>query len=453
MPRATPPLPGGTPWLERLGLHRRELRSWALYDWANSAFATTIMAAVLPIYYARVAAADLRAVDATAFWSYTAAIGLLIIALASPILGAMADYLGAKKRFLVAFLILGVCGSGALFFVGRGDWLLASGLYIAGNIGFTGSIIFYDSLLPHIASDDEVDRVSAAGFAIGYVGGALLLALNAWMILSPDTFGLADTGMASRVSFLTVAIWWAAFSIPLLRDVPEPPRQIEEDETPRQNPMRVAVTRLVETFGELKQHGELFKFLIAFWFYGDGIGTIIKMATIYGAELGIGEGSMILALLVVQVIGIPFTFLFGSLGSRIGAKNGIYIALTVYTGIALGGYFMSAGWHFWMLAIAVGMVQGGAQALSRSLYATLVPRGKSSQFFSFFSVFEKFAGIMGPFMFGLIGQLSGSSRNGIAFLVVFFVGGMLLLRRVDVQAGRTAARREDTSPHPATGAA
>ena len=210
----------------------------------------------------------------------------------------------------------------------------------------------------------------------------------------------------------------------------------------------MAAGRLRETFGELKQYRELFKFLIAFWFYGDGIGTIIKMATIYGAEVGIGTNDLIAALLVVQFIGIPFTFLFGNLGSRLGAKNGLYLALTVYTGISIGGYFMSTGWHFWALAVSVGMVQGGAQALSRSIYATLVPRAKSSEFFSFFSVFEKFAGIMGPFLFGLIGQLTGSSRNGILFLVVFFIGGMLLLRRVDIAAGRMAARREDATLHP-----
>jgi len=435
-------------WLDRLGLHRRELRSWALYDWANSAFATTILAAVLPIYYSRVAGADLAPNVATAYWGYTAAIALLLVAVASPVLGAMADYLGAKKRFLAAFMLLGVIGSGALWFVGQGDWLLASLLFILGNVGFTGSIVFSDSLLPHIAEDDEVDRVSAAGFAIGYVGGAVLLAVNALMIAQPGLFGIPDAAVATRLSFVSVAVWWLVFSIPLLRNVPEPPRQLESGERLDANPLGVAFGRLRETLGEMKHYGQLLRFLLAFWLYGDGIGTIIKMATIYGAELGIGQNAMIAALLLVQVVGIPFTFLFGALGARIGTKNGIYITLVVYSAISVGGYFMSTATHFWMLAFAVGMVQGGAQALSRSLYATLVPRAKSSEFFAFFSVFEKFAGIVGPLMFGVIGQMTGSSRNGILALVIFFIGGMLLLRTVDVDAGRRAARAEDRTLHP-----
>jgi UMF1 family MFS transporter len=432
-------------WLNVLGLHRRELRSWALYDWANSAFATTIMGAVLPIYFARVAAGHLAGNVATAYWGYTTALGLAIIALAAPALGAIGDYMGAKKRFLAGFMILGVIATACLYFVTEGEWLLAATLFIFGNIGFAGANVFYDSLLPHVASEDEVDRVSTAGYALGYVGGGILLAINLAMIMKPDLFGLADSGVATRLAFVSVAVWWLGFSIPLLRDVSEPPRRLEEDETAQLNPVRAGFGRLFETLGEVRKHRELLTFLIAFWFYTDGIGTIIKMASVYGTEIGIGETDLIGAFVLVQFLGIPFTFAFGALAGRIGARAGIYIALTVYAAISTFAFFMTEAWQFWALAVAVSVVQGGAQALSRSLYSTLVPKGKSSEFFAFLSVFQKFAGIIGPFAVGWIAALTGSGRYGILSLVVFFIGGMWLLSRVDLSAGRLAALEEDAS--------
>jgi UMF1 family MFS transporter len=438
-------------WLERLGLHRRELRSWALYDWANSAFATTIMGAVLPIYFARVAAGDLPGNVATAYWGYTTATGLAIIALASPVLGATGDYMGAKKRFLAAFMLLGVIATASLYFVTQGEWLLASTLFIFGNIGFAGSNVFYDSLLPHIASEDEVDRVSTAGYALGYVGGGVLLAINLAMILKPDFFGLPDSGVATRLSFVSVAVWWLGFTIPLMRDVREPPRRLEEGETPQVTPLRAGFQRLFETLRQVRGHRDLLIFLLAFWFYSDGIGTIIKMASVYGTEIGIGQTDLIAAFLVVQFLGIPFTFAFGALAGRIGARNGIYIALMVYAAISVFAFFMTTAWQFWVLAVAVAMVQGGAQALSRSLYSTLVPKGKSSEYFAFLSVFQKFAGIIGPVLVGWIAAATGSGRYGILALVVFFVGGMVLLSRVDLEAGRRAALQEDATLRPVVG--
>jgi UMF1 family MFS transporter len=442
--------PSALRWSERLGLHRRELRSWALYDWGNSAFATTVMGVVLPTYYAEVAAAGLAPNVATAYWGNTTAIAMLIIALAAPVLGAMADFMGAKKKFLVGFVALGVLATACLYFVTRGEYLLASGLFIVGNIGFTGSIVFADSLLPHIASDEEVDRVSAAGYALGYVGGGLLLAVNMVMILQPGLFGLGDAGVATRWTFVTVAIWWAGFTIPLLRDVPEPPRRLESEEAALVNPLKAGFARLRETFGEIRRYRELVIFLIAFWLYADGFGTIIKMAAIYGAEIGISRNALIGTFLVVQFVGIPFTFAFGALASRIGARGGIYIALVVYSLVSIFAFFMSEEWHFWVLGIAVGMVQGGAQSLSRSLYATMIPRAESSEFFSFMSVFQKFAGIVGPFVVAEVALITGSGRYGILALVIFFVGGMLILSRVDIEAGRRAARREDAEFRPAS---
>lgn len=438
----------GRGWLHALGLHRRELRSWALYDWGNSAFATTIMGAVLPIYYARAAAGHLPGNVATAYWGYTTAIGLALIAVAAPVLGAVADYMGRKRRFLTFFMSLGALATACLFFVTQGDWLLASVLFILGNIGFSGANVFYDSLLPHIAAEEEVDRVSTAGYALGYLGGGVLLAINLVMILQPELLGLRDTGFATRVAFVSVAVWWAGFTIPLLRDVREPPRRLESDETLRVNPVRAGFRRLVETLGEVREHRELVTLLVAVFLYMDGVGTIIKMASIYGTEIGIGQNALIGAFLLVQFVGIPFTFAFGALAARIGARSGIYIGLVVYTVIAVFAYFMTAAWQFWALALAVAMVQGGVQALSRSLYSLLVPRAKSSEFFGFFSVFLKFAGIMGPLLVGVVGHISGSGRNGILALVIFFLGGMILLSRVDIEAGKSAARREDAELRP-----
>lgn len=419
-----------------------------MYDWGNSAFATTVMGVVLPTYYAEVAATELAPNVATAYWGNTTALAMLIIALAAPVLGAMADFMGAKKRFLAGFVALGVLATACLYFVTRGEYLLASGLFIVGNVGFTGSIVFADSLLPHIASDEEVDRVSAAGYALGYVGGGLLLAINMVMILQPGLFGLSDAGVATRWTFVTVAIWWAGFTIPLLRDVPEPPRRLEREEVALVSPLKAGFARLRDTFGEIRRYRELVIFLIAFWLYADGFGTIIKMAAIYGAEIGISRNALIGTFLVVQFVGIPFTFAFGALASRIGARGGIYIALIVYSLVSIFAFFMSEEWHFWVLGIAVGMVQGGVQSLSRSLYATMIPRAESSEFFSFMSVFQKFAGIVGPFMVAQVALITGSGRYGILALVLFFVGGMLILSRVDIDAGRRAARRGDAEFRP-----
>ncbi len=430
-------------WLRALGLHRPELRAWAMYDWANSAFATTIMAAVLPIFYVDVAAATRPEAMRTAYWAYTQSVALLVVALISPVLGAVADFMGAKKRFLAAFMGLGVTGTALLFFVGRGDWLFGSALFVVGNLGFGAANVFYDSLLPHVANEEERDRVSTAGYAMGYVGGGLLLALNLWWILAPATWHFSGAEQATRASFVSVAVWWAVFSVPLLRMVREPPPRLESDEAVRMNPVRVGFTRVIETLGEVRQRRQAFLFLLAFWLYNDGVGTIIKMATAYGAEVGIDRTVLIGTLLVVQFVGIPFAFAFGALADRIGTRNGIYIALAVYTVIACLGYFLREAWQFVALGVLVATVQGGVQALSRSLFASLIPSGRSSEFFGFYSVSSKFAGLIGPLLFGVVTTLTGGSRLSIVSLIVLFVVGGFLLSRVDVEEGRRQARAED----------
>lgn len=430
--------------LDQLGLHRRELRAWAMYDWANSAFQTTIIAAVFPIYFQRVAAADLPGAVATERFAWATTIAILIVAIVAPVLGALADYAGCKKKFLAGFLVMGLAATGAMFFIGRGDWLLALTLFVAGNIGVAGSIVFYESLLPHIASEEELDRVSSAGYAIGYVGGGILLAINLVMIQKPAWFGFADAGIATRWSLASVALWWGFFSIPLFRQVPEPRRLLNESETGAESAMLAAARRLVVTFRELRQYKQAFLLLLAFLLYNDGIQTIIRMATTYGAEIGLDDSAMITALLITQFVGVPFAFLFGTLAGRIGAKRSVFFGLAVYAVITLLGYRLSNNIQFFVLAILVGTVQGGTQALSRSMFASMIPRDKSSEFFAFFGVFERYAGILGPAIFAWTVAQTGSSRNAILSVLAFFVIGAAILSRVDVEEGKRAARAEET---------
>lgn len=639
--------------------YRRRVRAWTMYDWANSAFATTILAAVLPIYYSQVAGATLpSAAIATSYWSLGLSISLIVTAILSPILGTVSDVMRGKKRFLALFAGIGILGTAALVLVGTGDWLLASIFAIIGRIGFTGSITFYDALLPHVAREDDQDRVSTLGYAMGYLGGGLLLAVNAGMIFA---LGFEE---GARWSFLSVAIWWAVFSIPVFRQVPEP-RTATEHLQPGQSVLSVSFQRIRETIKDIRRYRELFKFLIAFLIYNDAIGTIIGVAAIYGAELGFGDIELILALLLVQFVGIPFSLIFGYLPKRdnqrrsfflsivlfnmvmlpavgilganvlpkattgmllppyettdgfygtgvygaaddaltlagdwahvvipaselgtdadipyvsstapdaqvdfmvngqnvivtyssgpeqgtwvvmqdgtplldadtgeavvidassptvrygvsetihlpepgqhtlslvnsgegtinvvslevltpvsqsnlpvilgallvlqlvgivfafligqhlfhglaetLNTKRSIILALIVYSIIAIWGYFIRSTFEFWFLAWMVALVQGGSQALSRSLYASMSPASKSGEFFGLFGVMEKFAAFIGPLIFAFAAVTFGSSRPAILALIVFFFIGSVLLLRVNVDEGRRIAKAEDAA--------
>jgi MFS transporter, UMF1 family len=435
--------------LEKIGLHRPELRAWAMYDWAISGLQVVIMVAVFPIFFVKVAGSNLSETAAVQQLARANTIAMVIVAIMSPFLGAIADYSAAKKRLLAVFTGIGVVASVAMFGIGEGELRLASTLFIVALIGGTGCMVFYEALLPHIARSDEVDRVSTAGYGLGYLGGGLLLALNLFWILKPEWFGLSSEGsLPARLSFVSVGIWWLMFCVPLFRRVPEPPRAIESDETPRANPARVAVQRIGETVRELRGYKQAFLMLVAFLIYNDGIQTIIKMATAYGTEIGIEESALITAVLLVQFVGIPFAFMFGHLAGRIGAKPAIFFGLLVYVGISILGYFMKTAAHFYVLAALVGMVQGGTQALSRSLFASMIPPHKSGEFFGFYSVFEKFAGILGPLLFDIMIATSGSSRNAILSVIVFFVVGAALLWRVDVKQGQRVARERELDVKP-----
>ena len=434
--------------LERLGLGRKDLRAWAMYDWANSAIQTTIIAAVFPIYYQRVAADGLEAAVATSRFAWATTIAILIVAIVAPLLGAIADYAAMKKRLLAVFMAIGAGATLAMYFIHRGDWQLALVLFVVTNVGVAGSIVFYESLLPHLVPQEQLDRVSSAGYAIGYLGGGVLLAINLLMVQRPSLFGIADAESATRLALASAGVWWLLFSIPLFRHVPEPVRTVEPDERPGANALATGARRLLETFHALRRYRQAFLLLLAFLIYNDGIQTIIRMATIYGTEIGIDQAALITALLMTQFIGVPCAFVFGMIAGRVGAKPAIFFGLAVYACITVLGYFMTTATHFFLLAGLVGLVQGGTQALSRSLFASMIPRHKSSEFFAFFGVFERYAGILGPAIFAWVVERSGTSRNAILSVVAFFVVGAVLLTFVDVAAGRRAARAAEADVRP-----
>ena len=423
------------PLLARLGLDRPELRAWATYDWANSAFQSTVITAVFPDFFASVAAADLPAAVATARYAWATTIAVAIIAAIGPMLGAIADSRALKKPMLGAFMGIGVIATLMMATIDRGEWQYAAGIFIVANIAIAASFVFYDSLLPHIAAPDEMDRVSTSGYAIGYLGGGIVLIINLLWILMPGAFGIPDTVTAIKLSFVSVAVWWLVFSSPLFKYVPEP-RRVSAGEGQM---VRSGFAQVVRTFHELRGHRQAFLMLIAFLLYNDGIQTIIRMATIYGAEIGIDRDARIAAFVLVQFAGVPFSFLFGAVAHRIGAKRSIFLALTVYVFISVLGYFMTQAWHFFVLAFLVATVQGGSQALSRSLFARMIPKHKSSEYFGFFSVFEKFAGVAGPALFALSVSLFGSSRAAVLSVILFFVAGGLVLTRVNVAKGEAEA--------------
>lgn len=434
--------------LARLGLHRPELRAWALYDVANSSVVTTIVAAIFPIYFYRVAGANLAEGVATQRFAVATFVAMAALALVAPLLGVVADRAPVKKKLLGLFLGLGAVAASAMFTIHTGDWLLALVLFATVEFAVASTLIFYDSLLPHIASHDEVDRVSTIGYALGYLGGGLLLGLNLLWITHPQWFGLPSGGgltesqstLPTRLAFLSVAVWWVVFSIPLFVKISEPHIANDDGEGRKRHPIPASLSQLRETIGSLVQYRQAGLMLLAFLAYNEGIGTIIKMATIYGAEIGLESGAMIASILIVQFVGIPFTICFGLLAGRLGAKPTIFIGLVVYLGIAALGYALKTNTQFLLLALLVAMVQGGTQALSRSLFASLIPKQKSAQFFALFALSEKLAGMFGPALFVLAITLTGSSRNAIASVVLFFVVGGVLLSFVNVDEGRRASK-------------
>ncbi len=425
--------------------YKKIINSWIMYDWANSAYITVVIAAVYPPFYRSVVkGAGFSEGDATALWAYTTALALGLITLVGPFLGALSDHLGGKKSFLALSAGIGVLATTALAFTDSLSYLAVSAIFIVSNIGYSASVLFYESLLPHIVKREDIDVVSARGYTLGYLGGGLLLLINVLWLTYPETFGLAGTAAAVKACLISVSVWWALFTIPLLKNVPEPEIKEKRTRVSIRRDIEEGCSRLFCTVKEASRYKQLLLFLPAFWLYYEAIGTIIKMATAYGDEIGIGLTDMVVALLVTQFIGVPSTLLFGRLARAVNAKTAILCGLGIYALTMAGAFFMNSALHFYILAVFIGLAQGGTQALSRSLFAAMVPKTRSAEFFGLFSSSEKAAGFLGPLFFGLTSQLTGESRYGILVLGVFLLGGMLLLSKVDVNKGIREAEIKDS---------
>lgn len=398
--------------------------SWVFYDWANSAFATTVMAGFFPIFLKQYWSAGSDPATSTFQLGVGNAIAGIIVAALAPVLGAIADRGGVRRRFLLLFTVLGILATAGLYFVQKGEWPLAILLYVLGTIGFTAGVVFYDSLIVDVAAPSRFDVVSGFGYAFGYLGGGVLFALNVFMTLKPEVFGFADAAEAVRISFLMVAAWWMIFCIPLFVFV----KERRAADTPRAGvAVREGWRQFLDTLREIRALRPIFLFLLAYWFYIDGVNTIIKMAVDYGLSLGFESSSLITALLLVQFVGFPAAIAFGWLGEKWGTKRGIYLAIGVYAAVTAWAYFLENETEFFIMAIAIGLVQGGIQSLSRSYYARLIPAAKSAEFFGFYGMIGKFATIIGPLLMGWVGVATGSPRLAILSIVVLFVIGAALL--------------------------
>lgn len=416
----------------------KKILAWSLYDWGNSAFSTTIMAGFFPVFFKEFWSAGSDVSESTFKLGVANSLASLLIFALAPFLGAAADQGRSRKRFLLAFASLGVFMSAGLTWVGRGDWQMAALLYALATVGFSGSIIFYDSLLVHVAPPNRTHIVSALGYSLGYLGGGILFALNVLMTLAPARFGLAGVSEAVRASFLTVSIWWAAFSIPLLLYVPE--RGTLGHGGSAGAAIRNGMRQLAATLGELRKLRVVLVFLGAYWFYIDGVDTVIRMAVDYGLSLGFSSKNLLLALLITQFVGFPAAIVFGWIGERIGPKTGIYMGIAVYFAVTVWAYFMNSDGEFYAMAVAIGLVQGGIQSLSRSLYARIIPKDKSAEFFGFYNMLGKFAAVMGPFLMGVTSLLTGKPRASILALGILFVIGAGLLSQVRESEGETLAK-------------
>ena len=432
---------------------KKAIWGWAMYDWANSAFACTVMAGFFPVFFKQ-------------YWSHgadvnmsTAQLGLgnslasLLVALMAPILGAIADKGSSRKKFLIFFCYLGVLMTAGLFVVQQGQWALAIFVYAMGIIGFSGSNIFYDSLLPGITNEKNIDFVSGMGFAMGYLGGGLLFLVNVLMTLMPQKFGLPDAAAAVKYSFISVAVWWGLFALFTIFWVPEEkePASLKEGFSPVVEGFR----QLVGTFKKIRHLKTILLFLMAYWFYIDGVDTIIRMAVDYGMSLGFASNDLILALLITQFVGFPSALVFGKLGQKWSVRKSIYLAIAIYIGVTIWGTMMTQKHEFYILAIVIGLVQGGIQALSRSYYSRLIPKNKAAEYYGFYNMLGKFAAILGPLLIGIVGLVTRrilmpdsptpeqvlavgrmASRWGIGSILILFFIGAFLFYLVDEEKGK-----------------
>ena len=418
--------------------NKRAVWSWAFYDWANSAYSTTVMAGFFPLFFKEYWADPHNPSQSTFYLGMANSIASMVVAALAPLLGSVADQGSAKKKFLTFFAFLGVIMTGGLWMVAQGNWQMAVLFYVIATIGFASGNVFYDALLPGLASEERVDAVSSLGFGLGYLGGGLLFLVNVFMYLKPEIFGIPDGATAIKLSFLSVAVWWAVFTIPLILFVPEPKNYETIDFN---NAIRMGWVQLVQTFKEIRNMKVVGTFLLAYWFYIDGVDTIIRMAVDYGMSLNFPGESLIIALLIVQFVAFPAALIYGWLASKIGAKTGIMVGIIAYSFITLLGYFMTEAWHFYVLAILIGLFMGGIQALSRSLYTRIIPPDKSAEFFGFYNMLGKFAAIIGPALMGTIALVTGSARLSILSILLLFILGAFFLNKVDVKEGKRLAAK------------
>lgn len=419
----------------------KQVLSWAFYDWANSAFATTVLAGFFPLFFKQFWSAQNPVTESTFQLGLGNALASLVIVMLAPLLGAIADSGNLKKRFLVTFSLIGIFMTLGLFFVEQGSWLIAICFFVLAAIGFQGSVLFNDSLLTSITDIKNYDRVSAFGYAMGYLGGGLLFAINILMVSKPGWFGFAEVSEAIRFSFLSVSAWWLLFSIPLWLFV-------HEDKTAGQvsvvSASRGGIQQLKSTFQQLRQLKVIGLFLLAYWLYIDGVDTIVRMAVDYGLAIGLDGSDLLLALLITQFVGFPAAIAFGFLGERIGAKNGILLAIIVYLLVTVFAYSMESVRQFYILAIVIGLVQGGIQSLSRSFYARIIPKSQSAEFFGFYNMLGKFAAVLGPLMIGVIAATTDSSRLAMLSVSILFISGAILLYFVDEQKAQVLLEKFET---------
>jgi len=418
--------------------NKRAVWSWAFYDWANSAYSTTVIAGFFPLFFKEYWADPHNPNQSTFYLGMANSIASIVVAALAPLLGSVADRGSAKKKFLTFFAFLGAIMTGGLWMVAHGNWQMAVLFYVMATIGFASGNVFYDSLLPGLASEERVDAVSSLGFGLGYLGGGLLFLVNVFMYLKPEIFGIPDGATAIKLSFLSVAVWWAVFTIPLILFVPEPKNYENIDFN---NAIRMGWVQLVQTFKEIRNMKVVGTFLLAYWFYIDGVDTIIRMAVDYGMSLNFPGESLIIALLIVQFVAFPAALIYGRLASKIGTKMAIMVGIIAYSFITFLGYFMTEPWHFYVLAILIGLFMGGIQALSRSLYTRIIPPEKSAEFFGFYNMLGKFAAIIGPALMGTIALVTGSARLGILSILLLFILGAFFLNKVDIEEGKRLAAK------------
>jgi MFS transporter, UMF1 family len=402
----------------------KEENSWMFYDWANSAYSIIITTAVFPLFYkASAMKAGVSASDSTAYLGYTIAVATFILAMLSPILGTIADYKGLKKRFFTFFFILGLISTATLAFIPSDQWLLLLIFYTLTAIGSSGSNVFYDAFITDVTTEDRMNRVSSRGFGLGYIGSTIPFIISiAIIILAQNEVLPFSTTIASKIAFLITAVWWGVFTIPMLKNVYQR-YGIEREPKPIVNSFR----RLGNTLKEIRKYRALFLFLLAYFFYIDGVGTIITMSTAYGSDLGITSTNLLIILFATQVVAAPFAILYGRLSERFTGKTMLYVGICVYIIVCIYAYFLKTTLDFWILAMLVATSQGGIQALSRAYFAKLVPKKNANEFFGFYNIFGKFASIMGPLLVAITAQVTGNSASAVFSLVILFIVGITIL--------------------------